>query len=178
MFIITRDGRKSRKNIHQEGEEMRSGFYGFLTDDVHAPHFSLSAYAIPCAPGKRRGQTKVFPLLLIPLLFLAAVRRFLSESDTDIGFLPGYDGVDVCLLCTVGKWGDAEDLVRLPLIRHGFAALYQKRSSFRMTFFRLLTPWGLPYRAQPCLRQPWLPLRPSWQQRPDEPSRPVPSSWH
>ena len=105
MFIITRDGRKSRKNIHQEGEEMRSGFYGFLTDDVHAPHFSLSAYAIPCVPGKRRGQTKVFPLLLILLLFLAAVRRFLSESDTDIGLLPGYDGVDVCLLCTVGKWG-------------------------------------------------------------------------
>ncbi len=50
---------------------------------------------IVCAANKRRGQTKVFPLLLIPLLFLAAVRRFLSESDTDMPLLLGYNEVDV-----------------------------------------------------------------------------------
>ena len=52
---------------------------------------------------KRRGQTKVFPLLLIPLLFLAAVRRFLSESYTDMPRLPGYDWIDVSVWSTVRK---------------------------------------------------------------------------
>ena len=32
---------------------------------------------------------------MIPLLFLAAVRRFLAESYTDMSFLPGYEIVDV-----------------------------------------------------------------------------------
>ena len=35
---------------------------------------------ISCATGKRRGQTQVFPLLLISLLFLAVVRRFSTEK--------------------------------------------------------------------------------------------------
>ena len=41
--------------------------------------------------------------LLIPLLFLAAVRRFLKESYTDIGLLPAYDGVDVSVLAVCSQ---------------------------------------------------------------------------
>ena len=66
--------------------------------------------AIPCAPGTRRGQTKVFPLLVIPLLFLAAVRRFLAESYTDIPFLLRYDSVDVSVLHTLEKCDGVKDL--------------------------------------------------------------------
>ena len=65
------------------------------------PYYQFHIYMIAHAQNKRRGQTKVFPLLLIPLLFLAVVRRFLKESYTDISFLPGYDWVDVCVCGTV-----------------------------------------------------------------------------
>ena len=54
-----------------------------------------------CAACKRRGQTKVFPLLLIPLLFLAAVRRFPAESYTDMPLLPAYARLDVSFCGTM-----------------------------------------------------------------------------
>ena len=71
---------------------------------LHAQHFSRFVCTISSAACKRRGQTKVFPLLLIPLLFLAAVRRFSMKSYTDIGLLPGYDWVDVSVLDAIKKW--------------------------------------------------------------------------
>ena len=40
------------------------------------PYYQLHICMIAHAQNKRRGQTKVFPLLLIPLLFLGIVRRF------------------------------------------------------------------------------------------------------
>ena len=70
---------------------------------------------IVCAANKRRGQTKVFPLLLIPLLFLAAVRRFPVESYTDISFMPGYDKIDSCALHTIWKYHNAKDFIRCNL---------------------------------------------------------------
>ena len=76
------------------------------------PYYQLHICMIAHAQNKRRGQTKVFPLLLIPLLFLAAVHRFLSESCTDMPLLLAYVVVDVSVLHTVGESYDAKDLVR------------------------------------------------------------------
>ena len=64
------------------------------------------------APGKRRGQTKVFPLLLIPLLFLGIVRRFPAESYTDMSFALVYGLIDVNLLHTFGKYYDVKEIIQ------------------------------------------------------------------
>ena len=80
--------------------------------------YQLHICTIACAAYKRRGQTKVFPLLLIPLLlipllFLAVVHRFLSESYTDIEQLPEYDWIDISALHTLKNYYDAKDFMRL-----------------------------------------------------------------
>ena len=77
------------------------------------PYYQSHMYIISHAQNKRRGQTKVFPLLLIPLLFLAAVRRFLTESYTDMSFLPGYGLIDVSALHTIRKYYNTKDTVQL-----------------------------------------------------------------
>ena len=66
--------------------------------------YQFHMYMIAHAQGKRRGQTKVFPLLLIPLLFLGIVRRFPLESYTDMALLPEYDWVDVRVYSTVREF--------------------------------------------------------------------------
>ena len=58
---------------------------------IYKFYFNMIAHA----QNKRRGQTQVCPLLLISLLFLAAVRRFFSKSYTDIVLLLAYDRLDV-----------------------------------------------------------------------------------
>ena len=86
--------------------------------------YQFHMYMIADAQGKRRGQTKVFPLLLIPLLFLAVVRRFPLESDTDIKLLPVYGFVDVSLLYTFRKLNDVKDFMLFPLIHHARCACH------------------------------------------------------
>ena len=54
-------------------------------------------HTIAPAACKREKETKFSFSLLILSSFLAAVRRFLKESDTDMPLLPGYDEVDVSI---------------------------------------------------------------------------------
>ena len=56
---------------------------------------SFLSCAIPCAAGKREKETQFSFSLLILSSFLAAVRRFLKESCTDMPLLLAYGLVDV-----------------------------------------------------------------------------------
>ncbi len=75
---------------------------------IYQFHMCMIAHA----QNKRRGQTKVFPLLLIPLLFLGIVRRFSAKSYTDMPFLLAYGLIDVSDFHTFRKYIDAKDFVR------------------------------------------------------------------
>ena len=82
------------------------------------------------AANKREKETKFSFSLLNLSSFLCIVRRFLSESYTDISFLPGYGLVDVRLLHAVQfRFYELEDMLRcihwLLLLGGGFGAPHE-----------------------------------------------------
>ncbi len=68
---------------------------------LNTPYFPISyVHEFSCGEAKERRKPSFPSLFWILSSFLCIVRRFFSKSDTDIGLLPGYDCVDICVFRT------------------------------------------------------------------------------